>query len=123
MTDQPADQTDPREVIADVWRRMNELAFVTKDRPHGNLGPPSAGTERVYAGNFLATLMAAGYELVPARARTDALDVDPPSVTLHPGQHEFRTVCRLCGEDGMLHVSVITHHERVEITDPRKVGR
>jgi len=40
-------------------------------------------------------------------------------VKLHPGQHEFRTVCRLCGEDGVLHVSTITHHERVRIDDPR----
>ncbi len=52
------------------------------------------------------------------KGRADATD-PPPSVSLHPGQHEFRTVCRLCGESGMLHVSVITPYERVTISDPR----
>jgi hypothetical protein len=49
--------------------------------------------------------------------------LDPREVSLHPGQHEFTTVCRLCGDPGMLHVSVITPHERVSITDSREADR
>lgn len=48
----------------------------------------------------------------------DPADADEP--TEHSGKpHEFRTVCRLCGEPGWLHVSIITQHERVDITDAR----
>jgi hypothetical protein len=41
--------------------------------------------------------------------------------TPHPGQpHEFRTTCLLCGESGLLHVSLITRDEvvRVEASEP-----
>ena len=44
---------------------------------------------------------------------------DAREFTLHPGRHEFTSVCRLCGAEGMLHVSIITPHERVTITDSR----
>ena len=38
----------------------------------------------------------------------------------HYGEpHEFRTICRRCGEPGMLHVSIITPDERVDIRDTR----
>jgi len=34
----------------------------------------------------------------------------------HPGTpHQFRTECTSCGEPGMLHVSLITQGERVEV--------
>ena len=40
------------------------------------------------------------------------------AVAEHPGEHhEFRTTCLRCGKPGMLHISVITPNERVDITD------
>ena len=39
-----------------------------------------------------------------------------PGDAPHPGKpHEFRTTCRICGKDGMLHVALITHDEAVHI--------
>lgn len=45
---------------------------------------------------------------------------DTPATTPHPGEnHEFRTVCQRCGENGYLHVGVITDLEVVKI-EPRE---
>jgi hypothetical protein len=48
---------------------------------------------------------------VRAAALPEPLDVEP-----HEGEpHEFRTICRRCGEPGFLHVSLITPQETVVI--------
>ena len=66
-----------------------------------------------------ATEAGLSHEHQEGMAYDDRCPVCRAGVRLHPGQHEFRTICRLCGEYGMLHVSVITDNERVTITDSR----
>jgi hypothetical protein len=52
-----------------------------------------------------------GKLLSAIRDATSGLDVAP-----HPdANHEFRNVCRLCGETGYLHVAFFTWNERVSI--------
>jgi len=44
--------------------------------------------------------------------------VPAPTLDAHPGEpHEFRTVCQRCGENGYLHVAVITDLEVVKVED------
>lgn len=48
---------------------------------------------------------------------------EPPALdelAEHPGEpHVFSTACLRCGEMGMVHLSLITPNERVDITDTR----
>lgn len=67
-----------------------------------------------------------GYWSVAAlNALEDALNgsAEHPFSAAHPGTpHEFRTMCQRCGENGYLHVALITDLEVVHI-EPRAVLR